>query len=115
MNFPLAVTIALFIYFRQAPKMAIYGWTLESFCSAQGETKGIKDFISVLMFYRDHPASEVEGAVELALENHIHTSAGVHHVLIYTNEPDVCIAPLANWPSMPPPDVTVYGQLGGVK
>ncbi|MBW1903223.1 MAG: hypothetical protein JRJ20_16590 [Deltaproteobacteria bacterium] len=88
---------------------------LKSFCSAQGETKGIKDFISVLMFYREHHASEVEAAVELALENNIRTSEGVRHVLIYTNEPDACIAPLANWPSMPPPDVTVYGQLGGVR
>lgn len=88
---------------------------LKSFCSAQGETKGIKDFISVLMFYREHQASEVEAAVELALENNIRTSEGVRHVFIYTNEPDACIAPLANWPSMPPPDVTVYGQLGGVR
>jgi hypothetical protein len=88
---------------------------LKSFCSAQGETKGIKDFISVLMFYREHPAGEVEAAVELALENNIRTSEGVRHVLIYTNESGACIAPLANWPSMPPPDVTVYGQLGGVR
>ncbi len=88
---------------------------LKSFCSAQGETKGIKDFISVLMFYRDHQAGEVEAAVELALENNIRTSEGVRHILIYTNETGACIAPLANWPTMPPPDVTVYGQLGGVR
>ena len=88
---------------------------LKSFCSAQGETKGIKDFISVLMFYREHQAGDVEAAVELALENNIRTSEGVRHILIYTNETGACIAPLANWPSMPPPDVTVYGQLGGVR
>ena len=51
---------------------------------AQGETKGIKDFISVLMFYREHHASEVEAAVEPALENNIRTSEGVRHVFIYS-------------------------------
>lgn len=40
---------------------------LERFCQTQGETKGIKDFISVLFFYRDHDADEVEAAIELAL------------------------------------------------
>ena len=57
---------------------------LERFCSSQGETNGIKDFITVLMFYRDYKASEIEAAVELALENSISTSDGVHHVLTYT-------------------------------
>jgi transposase len=88
---------------------------LKSFCSAQGETEGIKDFISVLMLYREYQAGEVEVAVAQALKNNIRTSEGVRHVLIYTNEPGPCIAPLANWPSISPPDVRVYGQLGGVK
>lgn len=39
---------------------------LYRFCSSQGETNGIKDFITVLMFYRDYKAGEVEAAVELA-------------------------------------------------
>ena len=57
---------------------------LERFCRSQGETNGIKDFITVLMFYRDYKAGEIEAAVELALENSISTSDGVHHVLAYT-------------------------------
>ena len=88
---------------------------LKSFCDSYGETRGIKDFISVLMFYREYHADEVEAAVELAIENNIRTSEGVRHILIYTNDPATGIAPLAKWPSLPPPDVTVYGQLGGVK
>jgi transposase len=87
---------------------------LSSFCNAQGETKGTKDFISVLMFYRDHSVEDVEAAVELALENNIRTSDGVHHILTYTNDNGDYIAPLTNWPSLPPADVTIYGQLGGV-
>lgn len=87
---------------------------LKSFTTAQGETRGIKDFISVLMLYRKHSADEVEAAVDLALENNIRTSDGVRHILIYANDTDADIIPLDNWPSLPPPDVTVYGQLGGV-
>ena len=88
---------------------------LERFCRAQGETKGIKDFIAVLMFYRDYAAYEIEAAVELAIENNISASDGVRHLLAYTGGADTVIAPLASWPSLPPPDIAVYGQLGGVQ
>jgi len=88
---------------------------LERFCSAQGETKGIKDFIAVLMFYRDYAAGEIEAAVELAIENNISSSDGVRHLLIYTGDTGAVIGPLASWPSLPPPDISVYGQLGGVQ
>ena len=88
---------------------------LERFCRAQGETKGIKDFIAVLMFYRDYAAGEIEAAVELAIENNISASDGVRHLLAYTGNVDAIIAPLASWPSLPLPDIAVYGQLGGVQ
>ena len=84
------------------------------FCQSQGETRGIKDFVSVLMLYRQRPAGEVEAAVDLAVENNIRSSQGVRHILVYTNESGAGINPLKNWPSLPPPDVTVYGRLGGV-
>jgi hypothetical protein len=87
---------------------------LKSFTTAQGETKGIKDFISVLMLYREHSTDEAEAAVDLALKNNIRTSDGIRHILIYANDTGADIVPLENWPSLPPPDVTVYGQLGGV-
>ena len=87
---------------------------LSSFRDAQGETKGTKDFISVLMLYRDHSTGEVEAAVDLALENNIRTSDGVHHILLYKNEKATDIAPLPGWSSLPLPDVSVYDQLGGV-
>ncbi|MBU4235716.1 MAG: hypothetical protein KKI01_05215 [Proteobacteria bacterium] len=88
---------------------------LASFCGSQGETKGIKDFISVLMLYQNNKPGEVEAAVELAVEKNISTSGGVLHLLIYANEPGNATQPLTDWPSMPPPDVTIYGQLGGVQ
>ena len=88
---------------------------LASFCRTQGETKGIKDFIAVLMLYGRYKADEVEAAVELALEKNLYGSEGVRHLLIYSNESGATIAPLANWPSLPSPDVSVYGVLGGVQ
>jgi hypothetical protein len=88
---------------------------LERFCRAQGDTKGIKDFIAVLMFYRDYKASEIEAAVDLAIEHSISSSDGVRHILAYTGGTDVAIAPLSFWPSLPTPDLAVYGQLGGVR
>jgi hypothetical protein len=87
---------------------------LTRFCSTQGETKGIKDFIAVLLFYRDYKPGEIEAAVELAIENNISASDGVRHLLSYTGV-DATIAPLSSWPSLPPPDIAVYGQLGGVQ
>jgi transposase len=92
---------------------------LERFCSAQGETKGIKDFVTVLMLYREHAATEVEAAVKLAAESHISTSEGVRHILSSAAKPGSAIAPLSApslpWSTLAPPDVSVYGQLGGVQ
>ena len=89
--------------------------TLEIFCNSQGESKGIKDFISVLMLYGRYPASEVEAAVELALEKKIRSSDGVLQILTYSTEASHPIAPLSNWTSLPAPDLSIYGTLGGVQ
>lgn len=86
---------------------------LERFCRAQGESKGIKDFITVLMLYRDHKAEEIEAAVELAGEKNISTSEGVRHILTHAGDSAATIGPLTAWSSLPPADVALYGQLGG--
>lgn len=88
---------------------------LERFCLSQGETNGIKDFINVLILYKDYGAGEIEAAVELAIDNSISTSDGVYHILTYTGDTGMPIAPLSAWPTLPPPDLAVYGQLGGVQ
>lgn len=88
---------------------------LASFCRSQGESKGIKDFIAVLLLYGRYPASEVEAAVELALEKNIRTSDGVQQILTYANEASPPIAPLPNWTRLPTPDLSVYGTLGGAQ
>ena len=62
-----------------------------------------------------YKADEVETAVELALEKNLSGSEGVRHLLIYSNEQIVPIAPLADWSSLSSPDVSLYGVLGGVQ
>jgi len=87
---------------------------LMRFKEKQGETAGIKDFISVLMLYRDHASGEIEGAVDLALENGISNSQGIRHILVYSG-PEEQFAPLEGWPATLVPDVTLYGQLEGLR
>lgn len=87
---------------------------LKRFQENQGETNGIKDFITVLMLYGEHRAEDINAAVELAVENRINASSGVKHLLLHTG-PEVEFAPLENWPRTVVPDVSVYGQLGGVQ
>ncbi|MEJ2691203.1 MAG: IS21 family transposase [Deltaproteobacteria bacterium] len=84
---------------------------LARFQESQGETAGIKDFISVLMLYRDHSGEAIQAAVELAVAHNLSSSPGVKH-LLHQSAPGH--APLPQWPATQIPDVSVYGQLGGV-
>lgn len=87
----------------------------QRFCNAQGDTKGIKDFITVLMLYRSFSATEVEAAVELAMKNSVSSSEGVRHLLHACREVHRVATPLAGWESLPPADVRQYSQLGGMQ
>ena len=68
---------------------------LERFCRAQGETKGIKDFITVLMFYRDYKAGEIEAAVDLAIEN---ISVPARECVTFSPTPAMRMQPSLPWP-----------------
>ena len=81
--------------------------------ASDGETDGTRDFIMVLMLYRDHRAEDVEAAVELAVQNGVSSSAGVKHLLMPPNDSDTC-EPVSGWPATPKADVSVYAQLGGL-
>jgi hypothetical protein len=87
---------------------------LARFKERQGDTPGIKDFISVLMLYRDHPPEDIEAVVELALENSVSTSDGIKHILIYSG-PEEQFVPLQGWPATMIPGVADYAQLGVVR
>jgi len=87
---------------------------LEIFCSKQGHTRGIKDFISVLMLYKDHASEDIESAVETALSSGVGSSQAITHILTQKEGTDgQSFSPLTNWQTLPPPDVSVYEQIGG--
>jgi len=92
-----------------------YESLLERFQQNQGETRGIKDFITVLMLHRHYKSSEVEATVELALEQGLSSSEGVRHLLIYANEPRTETTSLDGWETIAPADISQYGQLGDVQ
>jgi hypothetical protein len=87
---------------------------LGRFRHSQGETKGIKDFINVLMLYRDSQAAAVEAAVAEALKAGISSSQAVAYLVKHAAHGDDRPQALTSWPALPPADVSIYGQLGGV-
>jgi len=84
----------------------------DKFVASQGETDGTRDFIMVLMLYREHRVEDVEAAVGRAVQTGVSSSAGVKHLLL----PDAgnAFEPVEGWPATEPADVSVYGQLGGL-
>lgn len=81
------------------------------FKERQGDTTGIKDFITVLMLYRDYSPQDIEAVVERALENSVLTSDGIKHMLVYSG-PEEHFEPLAGWPATLVADITRYAALG---
>lgn len=81
--------------------------------ASHGETDGTRDFIMVLMLYREHRAEDVEAAVERAVQSGVSSSAGVKHLLLPANDGDTRER-VIGWPATPPADVSVYAQLGGL-
>jgi transposase len=86
---------------------------LRRFCKKQGHTNGIKDFISVLMLYKDHAANDIQSAVEKALSANAGSSQAVKYILIESQDQSPPIVPLDNWQTLPPPDISIYQQIGG--
>lgn len=87
---------------------------LERFCKKQEQTKGTKDFIQVLMLFKEHDKADVINAVEAAIVANISSSGAVEHILLNAiTPPEECVKPLDNWQTLSPPDISVYNQIGG--
>jgi hypothetical protein len=86
---------------------------LERFRQKQGDTNGAKEFISVLMLFKEHPGPDVIAAVEEAVSANVSCADAVVHLLHNSASKDSCIEPLFDWPRFAPADVSVYGQIGG--
>lgn len=87
---------------------------LGRFRQKQGNNKGIREFILILMLYKNHKAEEIQTAVEQALVANVSCSSAVEQILInQCNTPELSFNPLVNWESLPPADISVYEQVGG--
>ena len=87
---------------------------LERFRGKLGDSKGTKEFIAVLILFKDHHQADVIGAVEAALAAQVSSSQAVVHLVdTLTREPGSAVQSLSNWLILPPPDVSVYDQIGG--
>jgi len=67
------------------------------------------------MLYRDYSPADIEASIELAIERNINHSAGLKQILAYATEELPACKPLACWSALPAVDISVYGQLGGVR
>lgn len=90
---------------------------LERFREAHGPNHGIKEFIGVLMLFKEHGHKEVIEAVEAALRAGVSSRDAVEHLLRRANgtEHESSPTPLGTWPTLPSPDVSVYSRIGAVQ
>ena len=86
---------------------------LGRFREAHGESRGIKEFIEVLLLFRTYTAEEVEWAVEEALSAGLSEGAGVRHLLLWGRGADETPLPLdrQGWVPLSPADISVYAAL----
>ena len=84
---------------------------LERLRGAAGTASGTKAFIDVLLLHREYSQSEIEAAVEMAMESGVSDFAGVKHLLLYANEEPHCPEPLNNFAQQDDPDVSPYAAL----
>jgi len=91
-----------------------YEKLLSHFCNKQGSTKGTKDFINVLMLHNKHKAEDVKKAIEKALMANVSCSSAVFQILFNaTDKEKMTFTPLESWQTLQPPDISVYGKIGG--
>lgn len=87
---------------------------LERFCERQGENRGIKEFIDVLLLVRTYGQKRVEEAAERGLESGLSNAAGILHLLESAERREETIRPLESerWTVLPAADVSAYSVLG---
>ncbi len=87
---------------------------LERFCYKQGANRGTKDFIKVLLLFKNHDECHVIEAVDEAVSAQVSTSAAVEHILLNARESEEpSIEPLDSWLRLSPPDLSAYSRIGG--
>jgi len=88
---------------------------LHRFCESQGESRGVKDFILVLMLFRTRAKEDVHNAIKIAVAASLSNSNGVKHVLLSNQESPAKIESLPGRTRQPCANISPYAQLGGVQ
>ena len=66
------------------------------------------------MLFKEHEEGEVLSAVKEAVSTNVSSSEAVEQLLTNRTAPqDDFFLPLQNWETLPPPDVSLYDQIGG--
>jgi len=84
------------------------------FCTSKGETKGIKDFIQVLLLHKKYNSQDIQIAIKKALQANVSCSNAVFQILKNLLEKPISFSGLPNREVLPSPDVSVYSRIGGV-
>jgi len=90
-----------------------YEELLARFCINKGRTKGIKDFIQVLLLHKKYNSQDIKTAVKKALHADVSCSNAVFHILKNQLEKPVSFNSLPDWDVFPPPDLSIYNRIGG--
>ena len=87
---------------------------LEGFCERQGENRGIKEFLDVLLLVRTYGQKRVEEAAERGLESGLSNVAGILHILESAERREETIIPLESerWTVLPAAYVSAYSVPG---
>ena len=87
---------------------------MKRFSDKQGANTGTKDFIKVLLLFKDHDEGRVIEAVEKAVSAKVSTSDAVEYILLNARvSKGPSFGPLETWPRLSPPDLSVYSRIGG--
>ena len=87
---------------------------MRNFREKQGQSKGTKEFIKVLMLFKEHDEKDVISGIEEAVKANVSSSEAVEQILIFRAAPqDDFFVSLHDWQTLPPPDVSVYDRIGG--
>ncbi len=92
---------------------ASYEELLARFCASKGETKGIKEFIQILLLHKKYGAQDIQNAIKEALKTNVSCSDAVVQILTKAIEEPAFFTSLPTWEILPTPDVSVYSQIGG--
>ena len=66
------------------------------------------------MLFKEHGEAHVINAVGDAVAANVSSSEAVAHILRNAITPkDTSALPLSNWQTLPSPDLSMYGQIGG--